>query len=52
MSKYEYQLDPVRIDLVDDLGYEESDLDAMSVEDVYDIACVQILDNGYTVRRV
>lgn len=51
MSKYRYRIDPEVIDLVDDLGYDESDLDEMSSDDVYDTAC-DILADQIQVRRV
>jgi hypothetical protein len=49
MSKYLYRSDPDTIDLVDDVGYDESELDQMSSEDVHDIAKRKLADP--TVRR-
>lgn len=52
MSKYMYEREPQRLDLVDDLGYDESELDAMHPDDVYDLACSILADSLATVRRV
>lgn len=52
MSKYKYRLDPETIDLVDDYGYDEDELDQMTTEDVYDIACAKFKRDLPTVRRL
>jgi hypothetical protein len=39
MSSYLYGIIPETIDLIDDLGYEESELEQMHPETIYELAC-------------
>lgn len=50
MSKYLYAIVPESIDLVDDIGYDESELDGMTDEDVYDLAVKELSEPR--VRRL
>lgn len=49
MSEYRYRIDPDTVDLVDDLGYDESDLERMDPETLYEIACRELEPR---VRRI
>lgn len=50
MSKYVYAIVPETIDLVDDVGYDESDLDGMSAEVVRELARVELSEPD--IRRL
>lgn len=52
MSKYEFESAPIRVDLVDDAGWAEEDLDSMHPDEVYDLARSVIGQHYNAVRRV